>query len=128
MGDEYLGIYEMLLLSNSINPFKKYADKFQAKCISPCLKRVYHIPQRYHCSRNFVIFLELPPETLLYFLLCILNQEKYSPSTQHIVAQLVTNPPAMRETWVRSLGWEDPLEKGKATHSNFLAWRLPWTV
>ena len=36
--------------------------------------------------------------------------------------------PAMQETWVRSLGWEDPLEKGKATHSGILAWRIPWTV
>ena len=44
------------------------------------------------------------------------------------MAQLVKNPPAMRETWVRSLGWEDPLEKGKATPSNILAWGLPWTV
>ena len=35
---------------------------------------------------------------------------------------------AMRETWVRSLGWEDPLEKGKATHSSILAWRIPWTM
>ena len=43
-----------------------------------------------------------------------------------LVAQLVENPPAMRETWVRSLGWEDPLEKGKATHSSILAWRIPW--
>ena len=45
-----------------------------------------------------------------------------------LVAQLVKNPPAMWETWVRSLGWEDPLEKGKATHSSILAWRIPWTV
>ena len=44
------------------------------------------------------------------------------------MAQLVKNPPAMQETWVQSLGWEDPLEKGKATHSSVLAWRLPWTV
>ena len=44
------------------------------------------------------------------------------------VAQLVKNPPAMRETWARSLGWEDPLEKGKATHSNILAWRIPWIL
>ena len=44
------------------------------------------------------------------------------------MAQLVKNPPAMRETWIRSLGWEDPLEKGKATHSNIQAWRIPWTV
>ena len=45
-----------------------------------------------------------------------------------LVAQLVKNPPAMRETWVRSLGCEDPLAKGKATHSSILAWRIPWTV
>ena len=45
-----------------------------------------------------------------------------------LVAQLVKNPPAMWETWVWSLGWEDPLEKGKATHSSILAWRIPWTV
>ena len=45
-----------------------------------------------------------------------------------LVAQLVKNPPVTWETWVRSLGWEDPLEKGKATHSSILAWRIPWTV
>ena len=43
------------------------------------------------------------------------------------VTQLVKNSPAVWETWVRSLGWEDSLEKGKATHSNILAWRIPWT-
>ena len=45
-----------------------------------------------------------------------------------LVAQLVKNLPAMWETWVQSLGWEDPLEKGKATHSSILAWRIPWTI
>ena len=45
-----------------------------------------------------------------------------------LVAQLVKNLPAIRETWVPSLGWEDPLEKGKATHSRILAWRIPWTA
>ena len=44
------------------------------------------------------------------------------------VAQLVKNTYAMQETWVRSLDWEDPLEKGKATHSTVLAWRIPWTI
>ena len=44
------------------------------------------------------------------------------------MAQLVKNLPAMRETWIQSLGWEDPLEKGKATHPNNLAWRILWTV
>ena len=43
-----------------------------------------------------------------------------------LVAQTVKNPPAMQETWVRSLGWEDPLEKGLATHSSIHAWRSPW--
>ena len=45
-----------------------------------------------------------------------------------LVAQMVKNPPAKQETWVQSLGWEDPLEKGKATHSSMLAWRIPRTV
>ena len=45
-----------------------------------------------------------------------------------LIAQLVQNLPAIRETWVQSLGWEDPLEKGKATHSSILAWRIPWTI
>ena len=45
-----------------------------------------------------------------------------------LVAQLVKNPPAMRETWVQSPGWKDPLEKGKATHSSIVSWRIPWTV
>ena len=45
-----------------------------------------------------------------------------------LMAQLVKNLPAMQETWVRSLGLEDPLEKGTATHCSILAWRIPWTV
>ena len=44
-----------------------------------------------------------------------------------LVAQVVKNLPAMWETWVRSLGWEDPLEMEMTTHSNMLAWRIPWT-
>ena len=44
-----------------------------------------------------------------------------------LVAQLVKNPPEMWETWVRSLGWEDPLEKAKAAHSSILAWTVSWT-
>ena len=43
------------------------------------------------------------------------------------MAQSVNNPPAMQDTWVQSLGGEDPLEKDMATHSNILAWRIPWT-
>ena len=45
-----------------------------------------------------------------------------------LVAQMVKNLPAMQETWVWSLGWEDPLEEGTAIHSSILAWRIPWTM
>ena len=48
-------------------------------------------------------------------------------SFHFLVAQSVRNLPAMQETWVRSLGWEDPLEKEMATHSSILAWRISWT-
>ena len=51
---------------------------------------------------------------------------QYSPAS--LVTQLVKNQPAMRETWVQSLGWEEPLEKEKATQSSILAWRIPWTI
>ena len=66
----------------------------------------------------------LPPDTQLeeagirYFLSLRIS----------LVAKLVKNPPAMLETWVQSLGWEDPLEKGKATYSSILAWRISWTI
>ena len=60
----------------------------------------------------------------MIFPLFILNYQ----SEASLVAQLVKNSPAMQETWVRSLGWEDPLEEGIATHSSILAWRIPWTI
>ena len=48
-------------------------------------------------------------------------------SSDSLVAQTVKSLPTMQETWVRSLGQEDPLEKGMTTHSSLLAWRIPWT-
>jgi len=53
---------------------------------------------------------------------------KFNYPWASLVAQLVKNLSAMWETWVPSLGWEDPLEKGKATHCSILAWRIPWTI
>ena len=50
-----------------------------------------------------------------------------SPGKTSLVAQMVKRLSTMQETWVRSLGREDPLEKGMATHSSILAWRIPWT-
>ena len=50
------------------------------------------------------------------------------PLWASLVAQTVKNPPAMQETWILSLGWKDPLEKGKGTHSSILAWRIPRAI
>ena len=58
-----------------------------------------------------------------------LGEGNGNPLQASLVAQPVKNPPAIWESWVQSLGWEDPLEKGKATHSSILAWRIlysPW--
>ena len=51
--------------------------------------------------------------------------KKKKGNSNPLVAQLVKKPPVMQETWVRSLGWENALEKRKATHSSILAWRIP---
>ena len=64
---------------------------------------------------------------LVIFNLIYLFQLEACPTHASLVAQLVKNPPAMQETLVRSLGQEDPLEKGTATHSSIVAWRIPWT-
>ena len=57
-----------------------------------------------------------------------MNNQIYISNKAFLVAQMVKNPPVMQETWVQSLGWEDPLVKGTATHSNILAWKIPWTI
>ena len=59
-------------------------------------------------------------------LLCFPGKE--AADLASLVAQMVKHLPAMQETWVQSLGREDPLEKEMATHSSILAWRIPWTV
>ena len=65
---------------------------------------------------------------LLYCTASFVNCIYILGSVASLVAQLVKNLSAMWETWVRSLSWEDPLEKGTATYSSILAWRIPWTV
>ena len=54
--------------------------------------------------------------------------QKYTTLRASLISQLLKNLPAMRETWIQSLGWEDLLEKGIATHSSFLAWKIPWAI
>ena len=60
---------------------------------------------------------------IIYYYLLYTSSE----ISKHLVAQTVKRLPTMRETWVRSLGWEDPLEEEMATRSSTLAWRIPWT-
>ena len=70
----------------------------------------------------------LYPETFVKrvdFMLCVCVCFFFNHNPQRMVAQMVKNLPAVRETRVRSLGWEDPLEEGMATHSSILAWRIP---
>ena len=67
-------------------------------------------------------------QVLPYYIVVSASRNSEILATTGIVAQLVKNPPAMREVWVRSLGLEDALEKGTATHSSILAWKIPWTV
>ena len=66
--------------------------------------------------------------THLHSVLLVTSRSLLTYNRASLVAQLVKDPPAMWETWVRPLGWEDPLKKGKVTHSSILAWRIPWTV
>ena len=72
---------------------------------------------------NTIVLVNLDTQKFSYNLLGKVGKCK----TYSLVAQMVKNLPAMQESWVRSLGWEDPLEKGMATHSSILAWRIPRT-
>ena len=118
-------------LSHQGSPLQKLLEHIFVTCLSPWIVLVLY---SYFCS----IYLQ----TVLFSLLCrkhspmptcsrgsvnvFLNE--WNPCWASLVAQLIKNPPAMQETWVRSLGWEDPLENGKASPSSILAWRIPWTI
>ena len=101
------------------------------KVINIFEKRIYH--KNLFCTHQKIMYLNLKQNS--HF---IQDEINYIPWRKErlptpvflasLVAQLVKNLPTIWETWVRSLGWEDPLEKGKATHFSILAWRIPWTV
>ena len=103
-------------LSVSISPANEYSglisfgiDWFDILVVQGTLKNLL----QHHSSKASI------PRCSAFFMVQLLAS---------LVAQLVKNLPAMQETWVQSLGWEDPLEKGKATHSSILACRIPRTV
>ena len=74
-----------------------------------------------HCYVEFIYSCGIPKYLLYIF------RHSYVEFIASLVAQMVKRMPAMQETWVQSLGWEDPLEKEMATHSSTLAWKIPWT-
>ena len=103
--------------------YKDFVRKFTVllfKIANNCKK-----PKFLHIGHLFKVDISLWRNTFKYFYtytyVCFFIRTS-------LVPQLVKNPPAMQETWVQSLGWEHPLEKGKATHFGILAWRIPWTV
>ena len=93
---------------------KKHQTKKQNNNNTKCVTHVTHFcspHQNFNASPDIGVKIEAPHHGLW----------------ASLVAQKVKNLPAIWDTWVRSLGWEDPLEKGMTTHSSTLAWRIPWT-
>ena len=91
------------------------------------VSEIYHVVTDHKCSNGFFFFKIKNYKKLLFLWLEQSNKSLIMINTP-LIAQLVKNQPAMGEIWVQSLGSEDPLEKGKATHSSILAWRIPRTV
>ena len=83
-----------------------------------------NLKRRLHCSKDLGIWIQSSFKPKFH----ALDLRSSSNNWASLVAQLVKNPPAMQKIWVQSLGWEDPLKKGTATHSSILAWRIPRTV
>ena len=125
-------------------PFRSWAMRWHQDVQLPCRYHSHFPSCSSRCSRFLSFELAFPQSTSHFW---YLHLSFYFPRLTHLrsvllvtfrslltcnraslVAQLVKDPPAMWETWVRSLGWEDPLKKRRVTHSGILAWRIPWTV
>ena len=81
--------------------------------------------------KYFIFEIKYCSSTIFFFKLWIFPPRQFIEGAQpdlwaSLVAQLIKNPSATQKTWAQSLGWKDPLEKGTATHSSILAWRIPW--
>ena len=100
-----------------------FYELFISFYLSICLLFIFLIKVFYQVY-DLLIF----PFSLWLVMSAMYFEEQFPFWRASLVGQLVKNPPAMRETWVWSLGWEDPLEKGKATYSRILTWRVLWTV
>ena len=124
----------MRIVFKSFRYFVSFATRFH-KCEVDSIRQVPTVSYPYyswfHLLKRAILALRrcfsfyrkfFLPESLSFLFVCL-----FVFCSE--VAKLVKNPPAMREIWVQSLGWEDPLVEGKATcTSNILAWRIPWTI
>ena len=99
--------------------------------ICQCFKVLFSLLQSFHTAVSSLWNSPLLHRARL-LLTCHLLRRAFSNPAIHVwaslVAQLGKNLPAIQETWVQFLDWEGPLEKGKATYSRILAWRIPWTI
>ena len=96
--------------------------------LNPLLSFQQSSLKRFYLKKLFPLLLEATPHPLKFYQVIIVIQLHLQVLL--LILAFLLFPPhlhAMRETWIQSLGWEDPLEKGKATHSSILAWRIPWT-
>ena len=116
-------------ISQSSPSPKRSASSWIPRCASLCLA-VSHVQLFTQLNHAFLHLINKQVFGTWYLIPFIISQHKSFPggSGASLVAQLVKNSPAMQETWVPSLGWEDPLEKRKAIYASILAWRIPWTV
>ena len=115
--------------SFSINPSNEYSGliSFRIYWFDLAVQGTLKSLLQHHSSKASVL------QCSAFFMVQLLHPYMITGKPQlwiyiFLVAQLLKNLPAMWETWVWSLGWEDPLKKGKATHFSILAWRIPWTV
>ena len=115
-------LYHILYLKSQFSSYPSSTNPFSLNKEVRDLKKVFQLSHPKSESSGWDKRVDKPTGDSLFFLSADLVNIWASP-----VAQTVKNLPAMQETWVWSLGWEDPLEKGIAPHSSIFAWRIPWT-
>ena len=111
-----------LTISSSVILVSSCPQSFSASGSFPVSQLFASGGQSFGASTSASV-LPMDIQAYIHLYICVCTNMQAS-----LVAQLVKNPPAMQDIWVQSLGWEDPLEKGKATYSSILTYRIPWTV
>ena len=118
-------LWDFLCIGSHHLWIESFTSLFQFGCLFlPCLTALIRTSSTWlkgnGVSRHLCLIPDIRREVLIF------HCWRWCYPWASLVAKTVRNPPAMRETWVWSLGWEDPLEESMATHSSILAWRIPW--